>query len=270
MTINKLDDKDREILSMEMHMSKDDSSEFQQVQPRRKPKPHVTLIGTSNISDIDEKLSPDFTTNKIKAYTFEETEKEIKQLSNAPTVLVLHSLTNELKLKPPEDCVDEMIQIVNSAHEQYPSTHIIVSLPTPRNDSAQLNFNGQKISLSLKDKLRRDDYVTLCDNSNLAYKGEAQPRFLKNDGFHLNSPGRSSILAANIRDTIDRVLDLPQRTPHRQQPSHNTYRGRGGGRGAPYFRGLRWWTWQTWPLNTLKQTKQAKTYILHFCLNLFY
>lgn len=239
----KLHDKESEIMGLKMHNSRDDSGEFQEVKPRHpthSTKPHVTIIGTSNINGIQpDKLSYSFSANKISAYTLQQTEEEVKHLKNTPTLLVLHSLTNDLKSKSPSDCVDKMCDIVNDIHELYPKTKIIISLPTPRNDSDDFNIKGQLISVMIKDKLRGNTMVSFCDNSNMCYKGEALSRYLSHqDGYHL-SPNGISILASNIRDSIDEALNLPKRIPrreHRQYPrrgrGYNNNYNRGGGRGG--------------------------------------
>ena len=106
----KLHDKESEIMGLKMHNSRYDSAELQEVKPRHpthSTKPHVTIIGTSNINGIQpDKLSYSFSANTISAYTLQQTEEEVKHLENTPTLLGLHSLTNDLKSKSPSDCVD--------------------------------------------------------------------------------------------------------------------------------------------------------------------
>ena len=163
----------------------------------------------------------------------------IKHLENTPTLLVLHSFTNDLKSKSPSDCVDKMCDIVNDIRELYPKTKIIISHPTPRNDSDDFNIKGQLISVMIKDKLRGNTMVSFCDNSNMCYKGEALSRYISDqDGYYL-SPNGISILASNIRDSIDEALNLPKRIPrreYRQYPrrdrGYNNNYNRGGGRGG--------------------------------------
>ncbi|CAC5376855.1 unnamed protein product [Mytilus coruscus] len=217
-----LENKDMEILSLKIHDSRDDRSEFQQAPTRnlRRRKPHVTIIGTSNIK--------------------EETTTEIKQLAQAPSVLVLHLLTNELRTKEAKDCVEYMSTMVNFTQDEYPDTLIVISLSTPRKDSDELNFKGQMITLMIKERLRTNKNVSFCDNSNMSYKGEALPRFIDDkDGFHL-TPNGTAVLASNIRDSIDNILDLPKCVPKKQNGNRGRgnpyYRGQGGGRGRGGYR----------------------------------
>jgi hypothetical protein len=186
-----------------------------------------------------DKLSYLYSANKISAYTLQQTEEEVKHLETTPTLLVLHSLINDLKSKSPSDCVDKMCDIVDDIRELYPKTKIIISLPTPRNDSNDFNIKGQLISVMIKDKLRGNTTVSFCDNSNMCYKGEALSLYISDqDGYHL-SPNGISILESNIRDSIDEALNLPKRIPrleYRQYPRRdrgydNNY-NRGGGRGG--------------------------------------
>ncbi|CAC5424829.1 unnamed protein product [Mytilus coruscus] len=76
----------------------------------------------------------------------------------------------------------------------------------------------------IKDNFRLEELIKFCDNSNMAYKGEAIPRFInEHDGFHLTNK-ETAMLASNIRDSIDIALGLPKRSPRRQ---YNSNRGRG-------------------------------------------
>jgi hypothetical protein len=179
-----------------------------------------------------DKLSYILSANKISAYTLQQTEEEVKHLATTPTLLVLHSLTNDLKSKSPSDCVDKMCDIVDDIRELYPKTKIIISLPTPRNDSNDFNIKGQIISVMIKDKLRGNTTVSFCDNSNMCYKGEALSLYISDqDGI--------SILASNIMDSIDEALNLPNCIPrleYRQYPrrgrGYNNNYNRGGGHGG--------------------------------------
>jgi hypothetical protein len=110
-----LDKKDEEIVSVKLHNFRDDNScTFQLARTKEhrqnKPtKPHVVLIGTSNIKGIHpDKLSSQYNVNEITAYTLEETEKEIRTLTVTPDLIALHSLTNDLRDKTPNTCVEEM------------------------------------------------------------------------------------------------------------------------------------------------------------------
>jgi len=78
------------------------------------------LIGTSNTSKIDPvKLSTKFNTDKKIAYNFEETKSSIENASQDHyDIICLHSLTNEIKDKPVDQCVLEYDNILGSSKMQ--------------------------------------------------------------------------------------------------------------------------------------------------------
>lgn len=234
-----LEEREREILSLKMHESRDDSSPFQYVTGKESSrlKPQVTIFGTSNTADIDpQKMSSRYDVTKITAYTLEETEEALKHIDHSPDVILFHSMTNELKSSPPEVVVNKMADLVNLTVHNHPNAKIIISLPTPRADKPILNINAQITALMLKEKYRQESMVFLCDNSNLSYKGEPiLKHFNRSDGQHLSESG-VKILASNMRDCIDNVLKLPKRNPrYNYSRNSNSYPNRGRGRGQPYF-----------------------------------
>ena len=101
----------------------------------------------------------------------------------------------------------------------------------------------------LKEELKDRENITLCDNTNLSFKEKPIEKFLNSrDKYHL-LPNGTAMLAANIRDCIDKVLGLPYRitndqSNHQQSDTdysfnqqygdRQNYRGRGQGR---YHRG---------------------------------
>lgn len=243
-----LEKKDEEIVSLKLHNSSDDNGGNFQLTGNTKKlhqnqgKLQVALIGTSNIKGINpEKLSSQYRVNKITAYTLVETEKEITNLAESPDLIVLHSLTNDLRNKTPNTCVEEMSGICQLIHNRLPDKKIVISLPTPRKDSDDYNTRGQIITALLKQKLKDDSLVTFCDNSNMAYKGEVIPRYIDaKDGYHLSHQG-TAVLAANIRSSIDTALNLSNRFTQRQgRGYYNANRGRGGVRGRGHDSQFRW------------------------------
>ncbi|CAG2189362.1 unnamed protein product [Mytilus edulis] len=159
-----VEEKDGEILSLKLHESRDDSSgqPFQEVHGNKKKNrnvteqkdfeenlklnvPHVIIIGTSNIDNIDtKKLSSKFTAEKLTAYTLKETETTVSELefTTKPDAFVLHSVTNDIKTHSPQDCVDKMEDIIQVLKGKFASTKIIISLPTPRLDNSTRDFTG--------------------------------------------------------------------------------------------------------------------------------
>ena len=87
----------------------------------------------------------------------------------------------------------------------------------------------------------------MCDNSNLSYKGKPINRFFNSeDKVHLILNG-TSMFAANIRDSIDSVLELARRLLHdaksprpqnsRYEDDANSYDMLSYGNRVNYFRG---------------------------------
>jgi hypothetical protein len=88
-----------------MHNSRDDSAEFQEVKPRHpthSTKHHVTIIGTSNIM-VYNLINCRTVSQQIKLVPthFSKPKKRLNTWENTPTLLGLHSLTNDLKSKSP-------------------------------------------------------------------------------------------------------------------------------------------------------------------------
>lgn len=272
---DELDKKEREILNLRAKSVSSENllGDFEEVtHTKRKTvrqkitKPHIVLIGTSNIRKIDpDQLSSKFTTEKHIAYTIQEAEKEALSLENAPEVIVLHSLTNDVENQDNSDSLNQLESAINKIQQKFEDTEVIISLPTPRADDEAINDKAQILSLMIKDKLRNAEKIHLCNNSNMSYKGKALMKFLEpRDKKHLTDSG-VSVLAANIRDTVDNVLgirhrltnqnNMNQRRQFRRGQSEMSqsepfdynlkpdYRGRGTfrrGRGRrPYNRGYR-------------------------------
>ena len=171
--IDEIREKEREIMSLKIYNSRDDSKPFEKVasthrgistdKPKTDTRPHVTIIGTSNTNGIDpRKLSSRYTANKITAYTISEAETEIQNLTPTPDVIVLHSITNDIKTDTPVNCVNKMSNLVKKGLETNPQSKIIISLPTPRSDDSTHNNNSQIISAMLKEQFKDHDMISLC------------------------------------------------------------------------------------------------------------
>jgi len=195
-------------------------------------KPSVYLIGTSNTKGINEdKLTVAAEVKKYTAYTLDDTRSCIAGFGDPPDVFVLHVLTNDLKVKMPQMCVNELCDIVSTIQKKWAKVKIIVSLTTPRKDSMIHNTNGQIINAMMKQKL--SEINVLCvDHSNMAVGGEPISDFLQEDGYHLSVKGIAQ-LAGNMKKVIHSALGipLPVRKTDRSRSRHR--RGRG------YFRGYR-------------------------------
>ena len=127
---------EEEILSLKMHNSRQSDLDVQpkkQEVPVSTASPQVLLIGTSNTRDIEpSKLSSKFSTSKKTAYTFDQTKDCIRNSANQFNIVCLHSLTNEIKDKTPNQCITELDSIIQMCREKWPEAKILLSLGTPR------------------------------------------------------------------------------------------------------------------------------------------
>ena len=157
-------------------------------------KPRVLLVGTSNIKDINEaKITDAAIVTKIVKYTLKDTKSFIESYDDSFDVLVLHTLTNDLKTLAPQKCVSDLEEIVSIVREKWPKAYIIISLTTPRNDNISFHTNGQIINALLKQKLISDpvECVTYCEHSNMVAFGNPIKELLNEDKYHLSSKGVS-------------------------------------------------------------------------------
>ena len=82
------------------------------------------MVGTSIVKNIDPKiLSKDYDITKSSAYSLEETAKVIETSKANPDVVVLHSLTNNLKTEQPR-----IKKLVDNTILKWPTTHVMVSM----------------------------------------------------------------------------------------------------------------------------------------------
>ncbi|CAG2228927.1 CLIP1 [Mytilus edulis] len=138
--------------------------------------------------------------------------------------IILKSSVNEFKNTSAIniECWKSKIETLN-AKEKFNDTKIVISLPTPRADEESLNNKAQILILMAKEDLRNEPNVEICDNSNMAFKASALQKYLDpKDNYHLSLNG-TKMLASNIRDTTDRIIGLPPRTPMKRNVNQYNY-----------------------------------------------
>lgn len=148
-----------------------------------------------------------------------------------PDVVILHILTNDLKTQEPEECRNNLEQLVHCVGQKWPGAKCLVSLATPRADDLQYHTKATIINALIKQKLSGVPNLFLVDHSNMIYNGNANSRLLKNDNYHLNEKD-ISLLANNIKRGIHNALNIPllrsrSRPRGRNGNQHNSQRGRG-------------------------------------------
>ena len=173
---------------------------------RPSSKPSALLLGTSNIKGINpEKLSSKTCVTKKVAFTLAETEDAVKSYTSKPDVVVLHSLTNDVKTLPPEECVTKLDDVVQLITSKWSGTKTIISLTTPRNDNEIHRINSELVDALLKKKYLSHTDVLISDNQNLWRS--SPDRVLAKDKLHLSTDG-TSILASNLKRFLHRILGI--------------------------------------------------------------
>lgn len=84
-----------------------------------------------------------------------------------PTVVVLHSLTNDLKQKKAHVCVNELFGLVSKICSKWPLVKIVISFTTPRKDNMNYSTNGQIINVLLKQKFIGVDNIYFAEHNNM-------------------------------------------------------------------------------------------------------
>lgn len=183
-------------------------------------KPKVIIVGTSNTSRLNTNfLSKNFTTTKYTAFHLEDTAKTIEELklSPAPNVIVLHSLTNSLKDNSADNCVTKLDNIVQTTNKKWPSCKVVISLATVRKDKDTYNNQVHLVNALVRNHFIKYNFVSLCDNDNLATRGKPIDRFIKDDGFHLTDQGVAR-LASNIKRSCEEILNCQPSTKSSKKP----------------------------------------------------
>jgi len=126
-----------------------------------------------------------------------------------PTVVVLHSLTNDLKHKKAHVCVDELFVLVSKICSKWPLVKIVISFTTPRKDTMNYSTNGQIINVLLKQKFIGVDNIYFAEHNNMLIHGNPNKDILRDNGYHLTEKG-ISLLAINLnRLAIHNALEVP-------------------------------------------------------------
>ncbi|KAK3083078.1 hypothetical protein FSP39_013369 [Pinctada imbricata] len=87
---------------------------------------------------------------------------------------------------------------------------IIVSLPPNRGDDPDLNYTTKIVNASVKISFQSVTNVFVCDNSNLAYRGERNRKLISRDEVHPTEFGEK-ILFQNIRRAIEEVCEISRK-----------------------------------------------------------
>ena len=196
-----------------------------------KDKKTILLIGTSNLKNIEpERWNRYYTTRKEMAYTLDNAMETIERYNptSQPNAIVLHTLTNDIKSQlNAEGCVQKMMALINKTTGKFADSSVIVSMATPRMDSEERNNKVEIVNVILKQRLRDNKRVILCENTNLGEHGKPIPKFVENDGVHLTRDG-AAMLGSNIKKAIDQACGFSRKHKASQStpPNRRQYQQR--------------------------------------------
>ena len=161
-----------------------------QIQSERKDK--VILIGTSNVRYLSSRYiaGNSYYVHKEIKYTVGEAKAYVDSLAGNDSVskFILHLSCNDIKSVSAESHASSYCDLVRQIHDKYPEARVIVSLGLPRKDKLLSN----KVEVSngmIKEKLFSDEKTTICNNSNLAFRGTPVYGVLEDDGVHITRKG---------------------------------------------------------------------------------
>ena len=180
-------------------------------------------------------LSKEYFTTKMTAYTVEEAGSIISKSKAEPDVVIFHCLTNNLKSEDPAECVQKLSAVVDDTVKKWPLSHVMISLETQRADDPDLNNKVHVANGLIRSSFYKKDRVSIIDHSNLASQGQPITRFLNvNDKCHLSAQG-TSLLASNIRSSLDKHFGFKDDKGSSNQASGGRDYQASGGRGRRQY-----------------------------------
>ena len=120
-------------------------------------------------------------------------------------VIVYQLLSDDLKTESEDKCVKMLTNLVRDTKHRHTGAKIIISLPTNRSDSEDFNNKTDLINAHVKRLFAKDDKVSVCDNSNLSYRGQPSIKHIQDDGVHPTHSGER-ILFNNIRSVVEHAF----------------------------------------------------------------
>ena len=162
--------------------------------PLTERKDKVILIGTSNVRYLSSRYiaGNSYYVHKEIKYTVGEAKSYVDSLDGNENIskFILHLSCNDIKSVSAESHATSYCDLVKQIHDKYPEAYVIVSLGLPRKD--RLLSNKIEVSNGLiKEKLFSIEKTTICDNSNLAFRGTPVFGVLEDDGVHISRRGFS-------------------------------------------------------------------------------
>lgn len=193
-------------------------------------KKKVLLLGTSNTKFINTShlSNNNVEVEKRLKYKLNEAQEFIDTLKTdekSYDAFVLHLLENDITEETPEHCSEKLHQICSNIKQKVKDSKVVVSMGLPREDET-INRKVIKLNVLLQEKLGDMEYVHLCDNSNLFYRGQPSRGILNVDGKHLSRQGTQK-LESNLKSAVYKALEVP--TDNDGNRSNRFYGRRYGG-----------------------------------------
>lgn len=242
-----------EIISLKLHMSResnallreDNADKLHSINGTSKSgvtsKRKVLLLGSSQTKDLkeDKLSSPDFDVERRTAYTISEAQKLIDDLpaETGSDVVVLHVITNDVKVASAEEVATEMKSLVKSINGKKPQSKVVLSLGPPRDDNRCYKLKTQLANAILLEEFKASASVTLVPNENLGLRdGRINDELFVEDKIHL-SPDGTKLLASNIKQAIRQCLGIEIRRHDSPKPKRSRNNQNHQSRDNPrYFR----------------------------------
>ena len=180
--------------------------------------PQVTLVGNSLLQGIKgDKLLKGVEVKKISAYTIQEAEQVISEMTSDTDAVIFQLITNDVKSQSSSLLIAENFKVlIEKTMDKFPNASIVLSNPPIRMDDSQLNLRSNIVSGILNEYFK-DTAVICLLNENVT--------FLTRDGVHL-TPSGTSRLARNMKETIAQIFNLEPVQNHDtyNQVSQQTWR----------------------------------------------
>ena len=184
---------------------------------RKRGKQTVVVIGNSHLTHIDtSRLVPQAHVTMLQAYTIDEAAQQLEHsMSFAPSCVVIHEITNDVKSGQSAKAIAEYFQsVIDYYSTKYPETKFIISLGVCRVDNPKLNTITEIVNAHLKGFVNSEGNsgnITFCDHGNFIRNGNPLLHLLsKRDGYHLSNEG-TKLLCSNIRCKVEKVLNIQSR-----------------------------------------------------------
>ena len=180
---------------------------------------NVLVLGNSHTSNNFRlpHLNREIDLEKKPAMTIGHARKELEQEKEKRNVIVLHELTNDIgrneneALKSSNDFI-EVVKLASTKAEK-----VVVSLGLPRNDDDEKHQMTQMINWNLRNRLKGQPNIVVCEHDNMLHFGKPNLRYLARDQYHLSTMGKV-VFAKNLSRSIHMATGLP--SPNRQTTSY--------------------------------------------------